>query len=115
MNNDQATNFRHYPRRHHPGPQPAGLAQLHRRSGRSGLVDLSICAVGGMGSQAERNRPEDWTMTTRREVSRRETADIEWQRERDCAKRKQRYLKHLRKIHKKKAAPNGNSEAATKK
>lgn len=54
-------------------------------------------------------------MTTRREVSRRETADIEWQRERDCAKRKQRYLKHLRKIHKKKAAPNGNSEAATKK
>lgn len=54
-------------------------------------------------------------MTTRREVSRRETADIEWQRERDCAKRKQRYLKHLRKIHKKKAAPNSNSEAANKK
>lgn len=71
MNNDQATNFRHYPRRHHPGPQPAGLAQLHRRSGRSGLVDLSICAVDGVGSQTERNRPEDWTMTTRREVSRR--------------------------------------------
>lgn len=46
-------------------------------------------------------------MTTRREVSRKETAN--------CAKRKQRYLKHLRKIHKKKAAPNGNSEAATKK
>ena len=44
-------------------------------------------------------------MATRREVSRREIADIEWQRERDCAKRKQRYLKHLRKIHKKKSRP----------
>lgn len=54
-------------------------------------------------------------MSTRREVSRQETADIDWQRERDCAKRKQRYLKQLRKIHKEKAAPNGNSEAAIKK
>lgn len=54
-------------------------------------------------------------MTTRREVSRRETADIEWQRERDCAKRKQRYLKHLRKNHKKKAPQGGNpSEASDK-
>ena len=54
-------------------------------------------------------------MTTRREVSRRETADIEWQRERDCAKRKQRYLKHLREIHKKKAPQGGNpSEASDK-
>ena len=54
-------------------------------------------------------------MTTRREVSRRETADIEWQRERDCALRKQRYLKHLRKIHKKKAPQDGSPDEAAKK
>lgn len=54
-------------------------------------------------------------MTTRREVSRREIADIEWQRERDCAKRKQRYLKHLRTIHKKKAASNSSPKSGTDK
>ena len=52
---------------------------------------------------------------TRHDIGSQMMQDIEWQRERDCAKRKQRYLKHLREIHKKKAAPNSSPESGTDK
>lgn len=53
--------------------------------------------------------------STRRDIGNQLMQDIEWEQIRERARRKQKYLKTLMAIHaKKKAAPNGNSEAADK-